>query len=60
MSLSFFQSAVAPSQQLQLQVGIGLPFPRLQRVQLLVVEAKAKTRQEDRIARHSRIRKKVQ
>ena len=41
--------------------GIGT-IPRLssiRRPQSLVVEAKARTRQEDRIARHVRIRKKV-
>ncbi|XP_062110982.1 large ribosomal subunit protein uL18c-like [Humulus lupulus] len=42
--------------------GIGsIPrLPSITRPQSLVVVAKAKTRQEDRIARHARIRKKVE
>ncbi|KAK9286092.1 hypothetical protein L1049_014472 [Liquidambar formosana] len=57
VSLSFLHSTFAYSQQCSLGTKcVGArpyhPFP--------IVEAKAKTRREDRTARHSRIRKKVE
>ncbi|GMN48149.1 hypothetical protein TIFTF001_017333 [Ficus carica] len=58
LSVSFFQSVVAPAQQLQIssqQFHSSRPQPLV-----FQVHSKAKTRREDRLARHSRIRKKVE
>lgn len=55
-SLSF----VGSSQQLWMRPKfVGVAAPRPQSQSLLVVEAKATTKREDRTARHIRIRKKV-
>lgn len=61
LSLSFVHSSiVAPSQQLRIaaapRLGLGLPPPPRQSFS---VEAKVRSRREDRVARHSRIRKRV-
>lgn len=58
LSVSFFQSVVAPAQQLQIssqQFHSSRPQPLV-----FQVHSKAKTRREDRLARHSRIRKKIE
>ncbi|KAA8522657.1 hypothetical protein F0562_009181 [Nyssa sinensis] len=55
-SLSFLHSVWALPQQLSLRPKLGAARPRYQP---LIVEAKAKTRREDRTARHIRLRKKV-
>ncbi|XP_010244056.1 PREDICTED: 50S ribosomal protein L18, chloroplastic-like [Nelumbo nucifera] len=55
-SLSFLHSAFASSQQLTL----GPKFIAAKASPSLVIEAKATTRREDRLARHARIRKKVE
>ncbi|KAK9934186.1 hypothetical protein M0R45_021338 [Rubus argutus] len=56
-SLSF----VGSSQQLWMRPKfVGVAAPRPQSQSLLVVEAKATTKREDRTARHTRIRKKVE
>ena len=56
-SLSFLQSAFASSQQLPLLPKFAAAKPLLP--SFPIIEAKAKTRREDRTARHVRIRKKV-
>lgn len=56
-SLSFLQSAFASSQQLPLLPKFGSAKPTL--LSFPIIEAKARTRREDRTARHARIRKKV-
>ncbi|GMP44285.1 hypothetical protein CsSME_00013290 [Camellia sinensis var. sinensis] len=59
-SLSFLQSACAYSQQQQLYLRAKLEcLGSSSSYQPLIVEAKARTRREDRAARHSRLRKKV-
>ncbi|XP_015868396.2 large ribosomal subunit protein uL18c isoform X1 [Ziziphus jujuba] len=55
-SLSFLHVAIAPSQRLRVAAPRLNPSPP----QALVVEAKTRTRGENRDARHSRIRKKVE
>ncbi|RVW55604.1 50S ribosomal protein L18, chloroplastic [Vitis vinifera] len=55
-SLSFLQSAFASSQQLPLLPKFAAAKPLLP--SFPIIEAKAKTRREDRTARHVRIRKK--
>ena len=57
-SLSFLQSAFASSQQLPLLPKFAAAKPLLP--SFPIIEAKAKTRREDRTARHVRIRKKVE
>ncbi|KAL7265775.1 hypothetical protein ACSBR1_003532 [Camellia fascicularis] len=63
-SLSFLQSACAYSQQQQQQQLYLRPklecLGSSSSYQPLIVEAKARTRREDRAARHSRLRKKVE
>ncbi|CAL5331908.1 unnamed protein product [Camellia sinensis] len=60
-SLSFLQSACAYSQQQQLYLRAKLEcLGSSSSYQPLIVEAKARTRREDRAARHSRLRKKVE
>ncbi|XP_059656839.1 large ribosomal subunit protein uL18c-like [Cornus florida] len=59
-SLSFFQSACAYSQQLPLRRPMPVASPAQFQYQPLVIEAKATTKRQDRTARHSRIRKKVE
>ncbi|KAF3450127.1 hypothetical protein FNV43_RR06207 [Rhamnella rubrinervis] len=59
LSLSFLQSSIiAPSKQLRISAAPRInPSPP---TQSLFVEANVRTRREDRLARHSRIRKKVE
>ncbi|KAF8401190.1 hypothetical protein HHK36_012121 [Tetracentron sinense] len=54
-SLSFFHSAFASSQQLSLRSKFVAAKPHPSPM----IEAKVRTRRDDRLARHSRIRKKV-
>ncbi|XP_060173959.1 large ribosomal subunit protein uL18c isoform X1 [Lycium barbarum] len=56
-SLSFLHNACADSKQFTFQVR---PKLVIQTTRALTIEAKAKTRREDRTARHIRIRKKVE
>ncbi|PIM99309.1 hypothetical protein CDL12_28193 [Handroanthus impetiginosus] len=59
ISLSFLQSSWATTQRRQLSSVTRLNAPAL-RPRRLVIEANSRTRTEDRVARHSRIRKKVE
>lgn len=54
-SLSFLHNACGDSKKIDFQFRPKLVTP----IRVLTVEAKAKTRREDRTARHIRIRKKV-
>ncbi|KAJ4956148.1 hypothetical protein NE237_012931 [Protea cynaroides] len=56
VSLSFFHCAFASSQQFSLPSKLVAP----KTLSSHLIEAKARTRREDRLARHSRIRKKVE
>lgn len=58
-SLSFLNSTCSFPNHRRLFTQIGFQNPSLPHPPPLTVQAKAKTRQENRIARHSRIRKKV-
>ncbi|KAL8555431.1 hypothetical protein ACS0TY_003296 [Phlomoides rotata] len=63
LSLSFLQSSVSTTQQHQLFNGIRPNSVSLQaphHPRHLVVEAASKTRRQDRTARHTRVRKKVE
>ncbi|GAB4825655.1 60S ribosomal protein L18 [Ancistrocladus abbreviatus] len=57
-SLSFLQSTFAAGSQ-QLFLPPKYAVPRAQTLPI-IIEAKARTRREDRAARHSRVRKKVE
>ncbi|KAI5674496.1 hypothetical protein M9H77_14860 [Catharanthus roseus] len=59
-SLSFLNSTCSFPNHRRLFTQIGFQNPSLPHPPPLTVQAKAKTRQENRIARHSRIRKKVE
>ncbi|GMH08728.1 hypothetical protein Nepgr_010568 [Nepenthes gracilis] len=55
-SFSFIQSAFASAQQLRLPRKLVISRPQT----LPLIESKVRTRRQDRAARHSRIRKKVE